>query len=204
MSAFLKKNKENGRDRLIASALKLFSEKSFHGVSIREICEDAQVNSSLVSFHFGGKDSLLENILQQVLDISKFDYMKKILATPESELDFKIKLSIFLETYVDFYLANKEVVILFFEELERDHVMAKRIFSHTYGIIWDRLLNFLQEAQKAGFIAKEINALILGFQTMGPFFSLIRSKNTSNGSLQITLENRGFRETLIKQVVDSI
>ncbi len=200
----LKKSKENGRDRLIASALKLFSEKSFHGVSIREICEDAQANSSLISFHFGGKDSLLETIFQQKLDTSRFHYMEKILATPDSELDLKIKLNLFLESYVDFYLMNKDVVRLYFEELERDHEQAHNILPQTFGIIWNRLINFINEAQSAGLISKNIDAAILGFQIMGPFFCLIRSKSTNYRNSRITLEDQDFRATLIKQVVDSI
>ena len=103
----MKKSKENGRDRLIASALKLFSERSFHAVSVREICEAAVANVSLISFHFGGKDSLLEAIFQEQLESSKFERMKQILSTPESVDDFKIKLEHFLENYVDFYLRHK-------------------------------------------------------------------------------------------------
>lgn len=205
MSALLKKSKEkNGRDRLIASALKLFSEKSFHGVSIREICEDAHANSSLISFHFGGKESLLETIFNQEMEISKFQYMEKILSTPESHADLKLKISLFLEAYIDFYLTNQEVVSLYFEELERDHNLAKDIFSQTFGIIWNRLIAFLKEAQDCEILSPEIDASILAFQIMGPFFCLIRSKSTNYRNSQVTLEDQSFRSALIKQVVDSI
>ena len=72
-----KKLKETGRDRLIASSLKLFSQKGFHGCSIREICDAAKANISLISFHFGGKEGLLEVIFEELRekdfeDIEKF------------------------------------------------------------------------------------------------------------------------------------
>ena len=67
MSAVVKKTKENGRDRLIVSALSLFCERGYHGVSVREICDHANANPSLISFHFGGKEALLETIFEGMM-----------------------------------------------------------------------------------------------------------------------------------------
>ncbi|MBY0412756.1 MAG: TetR family transcriptional regulator, partial [Bdellovibrionales bacterium] len=49
MNTLIRKKKENGRDRLIVSALSLFCERGYHGVSVREICDHANANSSLIS-----------------------------------------------------------------------------------------------------------------------------------------------------------
>lgn len=48
----------NARLVLIKAAIRIFAEKGFEGASIREIAEVAGVNSSLISFHFGGKAGL--------------------------------------------------------------------------------------------------------------------------------------------------
>lgn len=48
----------NTRLVLIKAAIRIFAEKGFEGASIREIAEVAGVNSSLISFHFGGKAGL--------------------------------------------------------------------------------------------------------------------------------------------------
>ncbi|MDE2103320.1 MAG: TetR/AcrR family transcriptional regulator [Patescibacteria group bacterium] len=48
----------NTRLVLIKAAIRIFAEKGFEGATIREIAEVAGVNSSLISFHFGGKAGL--------------------------------------------------------------------------------------------------------------------------------------------------
>ncbi len=48
----------NSRLRLLKAAILIFAEKGFEGASIREIADAAGVNSSLISFHFGGKAGL--------------------------------------------------------------------------------------------------------------------------------------------------
>ena len=57
---------ENSKDKILKSAAKLFAQKGFDGVSIREICKDADVNICMVSYYFGGKQELYQeqNIFQ--------------------------------------------------------------------------------------------------------------------------------------------
>ncbi|MFW6011580.1 MAG: TetR/AcrR family transcriptional regulator [Desulfosalsimonas sp.] len=49
---------ENTRQRLLDHAEKLFAEKGFTGVSIREITAMADCNLAAVNYHFGGKKKL--------------------------------------------------------------------------------------------------------------------------------------------------
>jgi AcrR family transcriptional regulator len=44
------------------SAERLFSELGFNGVSVRDIANDAGVNSALVGYYFGGKQGLLAEV----------------------------------------------------------------------------------------------------------------------------------------------
>ena len=48
----------NSRLLLLKAAIRIFAEKGFEGAGIREIADVAGVNSSLISFHFGGKAGL--------------------------------------------------------------------------------------------------------------------------------------------------
>ncbi|MFW6334288.1 MAG: TetR/AcrR family transcriptional regulator, partial [Desulfosalsimonas sp.] len=49
---------ENTRQRVLDHAEKLFAEKGFTGVSIREITAMADCNLAAVNYHFGGKKKL--------------------------------------------------------------------------------------------------------------------------------------------------
>jgi len=204
MSELLKKNKENGRNRLIASALKLFAERSFHGVSVREICEHAQVNASLISFHFGGKDSLLETIFQEELMDSKFSKMENILTNPESIADLILKTEYFLESFVDFYLSHQEVCSLYFEELERGHELAHKILPETFGGLWDRMIVFFTDAQERVIVDANIDVRVLCYQIMSPFYFIIHTRSLNYRRDTKTLEDETFRRNLINQVTRSL
>jgi AcrR family transcriptional regulator len=53
---------DSSRKRLFASAERLFAERGFNGVSVRDIANDAGVNSALVGYYFGGKKGLLSEV----------------------------------------------------------------------------------------------------------------------------------------------
>jgi AcrR family transcriptional regulator len=51
------------RKRLLDAAREVFSEHSFQGATIREICRLADANVAAVNYHFGSKDGLLAEAL---------------------------------------------------------------------------------------------------------------------------------------------
>ncbi len=52
-------------DKIIEAALPLFAKKGFVAVSIREIADTAQVNSSAISYYFKGKEGLYQAVLEK-------------------------------------------------------------------------------------------------------------------------------------------
>jgi AcrR family transcriptional regulator len=56
------------RERLIKVAEKLFSERGFSKVTVRDICAQARANVAAVNYHFGGKAGLYEEILRSAID----------------------------------------------------------------------------------------------------------------------------------------
>jgi AcrR family transcriptional regulator len=55
-------NVDGSREKLLISAEQLFSERGFNGVSVRDIANNAGVNSALVGYYFGGKQGLLAEV----------------------------------------------------------------------------------------------------------------------------------------------
>lgn len=58
-------NEDATRDRLLASASKLFARKGFRGATVREITSDAGANLGAVTYHFGSKQALYVEILER-------------------------------------------------------------------------------------------------------------------------------------------
>ncbi|HIU85882.1 TPA: TetR/AcrR family transcriptional regulator [Candidatus Spyradomonas excrementavium] len=58
-----KSKSENSKEKILAAATKLFAQKGFDGVSIREICKEAEVNICMISYYWGGKKELYQGII---------------------------------------------------------------------------------------------------------------------------------------------
>ena len=50
------------RERILDAAERLFAQRGFHGVSIRDITGAAEVDVALANYHFGSKQGLLEAV----------------------------------------------------------------------------------------------------------------------------------------------
>jgi len=55
------------RDKILEAAWTLFSEEGFEAVSVRDVTNTAKVNLASVSYHFNGKDGLIQEIVSKAL-----------------------------------------------------------------------------------------------------------------------------------------
>lgn len=63
--------KEEVVSAVVTTARKLFAERGYAGVSVRDLAEAARVNHGLVHRHFGSKDGVLHAVLQSMFkDVS--------------------------------------------------------------------------------------------------------------------------------------
>jgi AcrR family transcriptional regulator len=56
------------RERLLKAATRLFAERGFAHVTVREICRAARANVAAVNYHFGDKLGLYRQIVQAAID----------------------------------------------------------------------------------------------------------------------------------------
>jgi AcrR family transcriptional regulator len=55
------------RERLLAAATRLFAERGFAKVTVRDICRRARANVAAVNYHFHGKSGLYEAVLRSAI-----------------------------------------------------------------------------------------------------------------------------------------
>jgi len=56
------------RELVMIAALKLFRERGFETVSVRDVTKEANVNLASVNYHFGNKDGLIMEATSRILD----------------------------------------------------------------------------------------------------------------------------------------
>ena len=90
--------------RLLESAVKLFAENGFNGVSVRELCAAADANVAAIQYHFGGKEGLYQAIFATTLDEDEASFalaMDNIAAALlHAKLDKK-QIALALEMYIN-------------------------------------------------------------------------------------------------------
>jgi len=59
------------RARLLATAERLFADRGFRKVTVREICRAARANVAAVNYHFGDKLGLYREVLQTAVDVMR-------------------------------------------------------------------------------------------------------------------------------------
>ena len=53
----------DARETILSTAMKLFGEKGFEGTSVRDIAKAADVNLAMISYYFGSKEKLFEDVV---------------------------------------------------------------------------------------------------------------------------------------------
>lgn len=185
------------------AAANLFSERGYHGVSVQEVSRAANVNVSLISYHFGGKNGLLVAIFGGIAR-AKIERGQELLSSCQSRSDVALRLRLFLESFIDFYLENPPLVRLFFRELDLGRREAVEVFDSIFPSVQKRLLRFIKHAIQKGYLRPGIDPRVQTYLLMGPVTALMRGERSARKYYKISLTNKSFRETLTAEIISGL
>ena len=94
-------NLQGTRDFILSVASKLFLERGFANVSIRDICEVAGVTPPTIYHYFGNKDRLFKAVIRKTLSLT--DFRKAIIEAIEAEPDPEKQLGVFIHYYLTYF-----------------------------------------------------------------------------------------------------
>jgi len=192
------KDEKNTRDRLIEVATRLFAAQGFDGTTTREIVEEAGLNISLITYHFGGKDGLLVACLElaakQIFEVPSA-WLTKIYSR-EQLVDL---LANFAKQYLQLRLDEPFAHLLIQRELERNSPHFKEVFLGSYLETFQKLPTFIRSAQKQGFFKPDLDANTLAIAIIGSLGLQLRLDH-----IRQAVEGRSLKdpETLDKVVRD--
>ena len=102
-------NSSETRLKLINSGIRLFAENGYKGVSVRELCADAEANVAAIQYHFGGKKGLYQAIFETTLDEDEARFresMNNINTVIDSASGDRKQLSVALGMYIKSFFAR--------------------------------------------------------------------------------------------------
>jgi len=155
------------KDKIIETALELFAKRGFDGTSTRDICKLANVNISMISYYFGGKEGLYKFILQDLLN-KQLEYINQFY-NPDmfNNLSRKQKAEMFLsvlDKMVDFLygqMSDKLMLFLIKEQRNIAKDFVPPVVPFLRGVlssILEKDINSREIAFQGLFIASQISS----------------------------------------------
>lgn len=122
----IKKTKdETSKQKILDVATKLFAQKGFDGVGVREICKEAGANICMISYFWGGKKELYKGIINNLVE-KQTEYANS-----------------FLDLNLDPTKLSKQ------EQIDLLHTVVDKTIEFLYGgLISDDLFRFLLQEQQ--------------------------------------------------------
>ena len=196
----------NSKEKILKSAIKLFAQKGYDAVSIREICKDTGCNICMISYYWGGKQELYNGIIENLLEAqmhfasSFIDFNKK----PEDlSREEKIKLlELILDKCVDFFYANitNDLILILLREQQKNNITSPKLLKYLRKLlacILGKKETDREVILKTVFILSQINSpkILPAFS-----LSLLGQEDFTQEDIKIIKENvKLYVQTLIKE-----
>ena len=159
--------------QILQVAEKLFAANGFDGTSIRDISKEANVNVAMVSYYFGSKEKLLEEIiLFRTTDLKlQLENLFKESLSPIEKIDKLIEL------YISRVNNNKCIYqIMNFELSNNKRVIDFKAFMESKKNNLEILKKIIEEGQSLGLFKKDIVIPLITPTLLGPYFHFQMNK----------------------------
>ena len=98
------------RDKILKTAHRLFAEKGFNAVGVRELAKEADVNVAAINYHFGNKETLYTETIKTSMRKTSHD-IEKIYASCSDD----IRIEELVEKIFDYFVVNREDLLTGFK-----------------------------------------------------------------------------------------
>ena len=157
------------RGQIVAAAIKLFGQRGYYTVTIKDIAKDAGISPGLIYQYFKNKEDVLLLVLLTRLD----QYWQEITAATEAESEPLPRLFAAYAAYCGVVDDNKEATILAYRSFRSlDAERRKHVLKREHDI-HNLLATYVRECQDAGLLRDADTDLICAqIATMGHGWAL--------------------------------
>jgi AcrR family transcriptional regulator len=132
----------NARARILVAARRLFAQQGFDATTVRQICREARSNLALVSYHFGGKESVFFALFDSYFPMEELCFESEVEAPAENLRQVIGKL-------VRFKLEQPEMVTIIQQEILMNSPRLIGMSRHMYPV-YNRLRQVLETGREQG------------------------------------------------------
>lgn len=188
------------RQLLLNAAIQLFAEQGFNGTSVRDIASKAELNVSLVSYYFGGKEALYEACLREV-GRGFLDSATQLLQPIQTRQELTARLESFVARLFEDHVRAPERHRLLSWEFENHTRSAGTRLLPILMAPLRRIAAFLEAAQKLGLVCTELEPMIMANMLYGITSHFIRVDVVKETQLGRTLKDPVHRQLCVRHSV---
>lgn len=187
------------QEQIILTAIALIAREGYKNLTIKKLASELNLSEAALYRHFVNKEDLLLSIMHYFEDISR-NVLQEIQKTKLNPLE---KIHFFIINRYELFTSNPDLAqVMFSDELfYYDPVFFKQ-FQKISSNHREVLLNFIEEAQKEGFIQSGINSTQLFTIIIGSMRFLITQWNLSGRKFDLVKEGDSLFQTIKNLIAD--
>lgn len=154
------------KDKILETALMLFSRKGYLGATTKEIAKEAGIAEVTLFRHFPSKEILFRDVINTY---SFLPALKSLL--PEiSNMPYEQSLAVIARRFLETLTMRKDIIRIMLSEMHRYPEQIQQIYNALIEELLRALASYFKELQKKG-IAREFNPEFAARAFLGIFFS---------------------------------
>ncbi|MEN6566958.1 MAG: TetR/AcrR family transcriptional regulator [Veillonellales bacterium] len=158
-----KDTEKDSRLKLIEAATPLFAKRGFAAVSIRQLAEAAGVNSAMISYHFGSKENLYKEVLEQQF----FQALKIVEAVWTKELTPEERIQCYGRCIGRIHNRFPYLLSFVHSELTNPTACFDTVIRKFIPVLYDRLCRIFQGGIEQGQFRSELNPAFMAVSLAG-------------------------------------
>ena len=160
--------KNQTKEKILKIARDLVIEKPYYSVSLNMVARKAGITKAALYYHFKNKEDMFLKIFDHLAE----DFQNELDKVIHKDLSPKEKLRLFIETYINFFFVEKDMIRLLFQRIsQKDKNLCGKLNQTREEIVLklEKIMTEVMKKQKKNQISPQIAAMML-LGMMGTFF----------------------------------
>lgn len=142
------------------AAIKIFRQKGFAETRIRDIANEAGVNSALVNYHFHSKDYLFSIVMGENMDKLREQFLSFM---NDKTTDFRTKLIRIADSNAQILIENNDIILFVLTSMYKQTDFARQFLEPFYD---GGEKEFGRQARALGFTEAESSQIVIDLLSM--------------------------------------
>ncbi|NRA87258.1 MAG: TetR/AcrR family transcriptional regulator [Rhizobiales bacterium] len=184
---------------ILDAAVSEFWKHGYRGASVRNICKRAGVSSNAITYHFGSKDKLYQEILSRFAALQLEQVQLSLSGELKSQEAFEVRLEIFLIQLLHTYLENRETLLIALREFEQLPPDGDTSVINDLVEVNHSLTKFVQKAKNQGFVSNDTDPSIVAGTLLDRLINQARYAHTHKQLFNVTTLDPKYRAYWVRE-----